>query len=72
MVCSKNGPRGASTEPKRIGLLVKCEESLADEGVPDLPDFARLSNLRSHVVSAVSASTTGRPWSFAHIASTHQ
>ena len=37
MVRSEDGPRGASTEPKRIGLLVECEESLADEGVPELP-----------------------------------
>jgi len=48
MVCSENGPRGAPTEPKRIGLLVECEESFADEGVPELPDFARLSDLHFH------------------------
>jgi len=48
MVRSEDGPRGASTEPKRIGLLVECEESLADEGVPELPDFARLASLDFH------------------------
>ena len=48
MVCSENVPRGASTEPKRIGLLVDRDESRADEGVPKLSDFARLADLHSH------------------------
>ena len=58
MVCSEDGPRGASTEPKRIGLLVEREESLADESVPELPDLARL--LLLHFRNCATAATLQR------------
>ena len=45
MVAPKDGPGSASTEPKRFGLLIEREESGSDEGVPEFPDFARLSRL---------------------------
>src|SRR5712691_11262807 len=42
-----DGPGGASSEPKRLGLLIECEESRSDKSVPEFPDFGRL--LLSHV-----------------------
>ena len=43
MISPEDGPRGASTEPKRLGLLVESEE--AREGVPQFSDLRRLSCL---------------------------
>ena len=43
MVSLEYGPGRASTEPKRLGLLIECEESLGDECIPEFPDLARLS-----------------------------
>ena len=44
-------PGRASTEPKRLGLLVECAESLEDESVPQFPDLARLFRLHLFIVS---------------------
>ena len=41
----ENGPRCASRKSECSCLLVKREESGSDEGVPEFPDFARLSRL---------------------------
>ena len=51
MVSLEYGPGRASTEPKRLGLLVECEESLEDESVPQFPDLARLFRLHLFIVS---------------------
>ena len=46
MVSLKNSPGRASTEPNRLGLLVKRHKARSDEGVSELPDLGRLSCLR--------------------------
>ena len=38
----KDGPGRASTEPKRLGLLVQCKP-IGDKSVAELPDLVRLS-----------------------------
>jgi hypothetical protein len=40
-----HSPSGASSEPKRLRLLVERQESGVDENVPELPDLRRLSRL---------------------------
>jgi hypothetical protein len=45
MVSLEYGPGRASTEPKHLGLLIECEESLEDESVTQFPDLACLSRL---------------------------
>jgi hypothetical protein len=43
MVSLEYGPGRASTEPKRLGLLIECEETLGDECIAEFPDLVRLS-----------------------------
>ena len=43
MVSLEYGPGRASTEQKRLGLLVECEETLGDECIAEFPDLVRLS-----------------------------
>src|SRR5215471_1378131 len=45
MAGAQNGPGCASSEPKRLRLLVEREESSVDESVPEFPYLRRLSRL---------------------------
>jgi hypothetical protein len=51
MVSLEYGPGRASTEPKRLGLLVECEETVCDKSVAELPDLVRLSRFEVFIVS---------------------
>jgi len=43
MITLKNGPSGASIEPKHLGLFVECKKSRHGKSDSEFPDFGRLS-----------------------------